>query len=81
MESLIKKKQRKMGLDVDPDLAMAAVDPLVEIDRYLSQPCLRREDCPNPIPWWGVSVFVLCHVTYSTNICFLSTRPNIQFFV
>jgi hypothetical protein len=57
MVSLIKKKQRKKGLDIDLDLA-STVDPFVEIDRYLSQPCLRREDCPNPIPWWGVSIFV-----------------------
>jgi hypothetical protein len=64
METMIKKKQRKKGLEIDSDLASKTDNPFVEIDRYLSQPCLKREDCPNPIPWWGVSLFNMLHHIY-----------------
>jgi hypothetical protein len=57
MESMIKKKQQKKGKStmLDPHLVAGHIDPLEELQRYLLQPRLRREDCPNPIPWWGVS--------------------------
>ena len=60
MESMIKKKRRKKGktYTLDPDLTAGHVEPLEELQRYLCQPRLRREDCPNPIPWWGVSTFI-----------------------
>ena len=63
MESMIKKKQRKKGQSavLDPDLATGQVDPFDKLQRYLRQPRLRREDCPNPIPWWGVSNFVFSY--------------------
>ncbi|KIL67435.1 hypothetical protein M378DRAFT_74092 [Amanita muscaria Koide BX008] len=31
----------------------AVTDPFEEFHQYLRQPRLKREDCPNPIPWWG----------------------------
>ena len=34
-------------------------DPFEELNRYLKQPRLRREDCPNPIPWWGVCNIII----------------------
>jgi hypothetical protein len=40
METMIKKKQRKKGLEIDADLASKTNNPFVEIDYYLSQPCL-----------------------------------------
>jgi len=60
MESLIRKKQKKKGLSQafssQSDLG-TNLDPFEEIYRYLKQARLRREDCPNPIPWWGVCSF------------------------
>ena len=33
-------------------------DQFEELKRYLDQPWLKRKDCPNPIPWWGVGNFI-----------------------
>jgi hypothetical protein len=58
MESLIKKKQKKKGKSL-PLLSQRVSenpDDFEELNRYLKRPRLRREECPNPIPWWGVSV-------------------------
>ena len=58
IESMIKKKQKKKGNQLDPQLdSQSETDPFEELNRYLKQPRMRREDCPNPIPWWGVCVF------------------------
>jgi hypothetical protein len=56
MESVIKKRQKKKGVTEAHD-SRAKENPFEEVERYLKSPRLRREDCPNPIPWWGVSVF------------------------
>jgi hypothetical protein len=71
MESLIKKKQKKKGKVVNPELAPVNMDPFSELNHYLSQPRLKREDCPNPIPWWGVSspIFIAMHLS---NYCLAS---------
>jgi hypothetical protein len=52
MESMIKKKQKKKALAE----TMEDENPFEELERFLRHPRLRRQDCPNPIPWWGVSV-------------------------
>jgi len=54
MENLIKKRQEKKG-KLLPSSSPAVEDEFEEIYRFLRKPRLRREDCPNPIPWWGVS--------------------------
>jgi hypothetical protein len=54
MEDLIKKKRGKSGKFLLPSL-QPEEDEFEELYRFLRQPRLRREDCPNPIPWWGVS--------------------------
>ena len=65
MESVIKKKQKKRGMlhahGPQPDMEG---DPFEEIYRYLRQLRLRREDCPNPIPWWRVGKFI-----YESELC------------
>ena len=52
---MIKKKQMKKGTlqELEPG-SESDRDPFEEVYRYLRRPRLRREDCPNPIPWWGV---------------------------
>jgi hypothetical protein len=52
MESIIKKKQKKKAI-AD---AQVNENPFEELERFLRHPRLRRQDCPNPIPWWGVSI-------------------------
>ena len=44
--------QEKKGKSVLPSLQPEEDE---EIYRFLRKPQLRRENCPNPIPWWGVS--------------------------
>ncbi|KIL69004.1 hypothetical protein M378DRAFT_8428 [Amanita muscaria Koide BX008] len=53
MESLIKKKKQKKGKDRDSELVTQDTNPFEELHCYLKQPRLRREECTNPIPWWG----------------------------
>ena len=56
IESMIRKKQMKKGTPLASQPASESNgDPFEELNRYLKQPRLRQEDCPNPIPWWGVS--------------------------
>jgi hypothetical protein len=56
---MIQKKQMKKGTPVaSQDSQKNNKDPFEELTRYLEQPRLRRKDCPNPIPWWGVCNFV-----------------------
>ncbi|KIL67200.1 hypothetical protein M378DRAFT_73836 [Amanita muscaria Koide BX008] len=35
------------------DASTDNMDPFEEFHRYLRQPRLKRENFPNPIPWWG----------------------------
>ena len=58
METCIKKRKTKKGMS-GAHGSQSKENPFEEIERFLKQPWLRREDCPNPIPWWGVSVFDL----------------------
>jgi hypothetical protein len=56
---MIKKKQKKKGTPLALRLVSESeTDPYEELKRYLKQPWLRRDDCPNPIPWWGVCTFI-----------------------
>ena len=66
MESAIKKRQEKKGKTSQP--AATPTDPFLEINRYFAQPRLRREDCPNPIPWWGVC-FLFCYIILVSIVC------------
>jgi hypothetical protein len=66
MESAIKKRQEKKGKTIQP--AATPTDPFLEINRYFAQPRLRREDCPNPIPWWGVR-FLFCYIIFVSFFC------------
>ena len=54
MENLIKKRQEKKEKLLLPP-SPAVEDEFEEIYRFLRKSRLRRENCPNPIPWWGVS--------------------------
>jgi hypothetical protein len=63
MESLIKKKQKKKGqtqMTLSAESSYGNMDPFEELEYYLKHPWLWQEDCPNPIPWWGVCVFPHC---------------------
>jgi hypothetical protein len=53
MESVINKKKKKKGNT--SQAVPKNVDMFGELDRYLNAERLRREDCPNPIAYWGVS--------------------------
>ena len=50
---MIKKKQRKKGNTLQA--VPGDMDVFEELNRYLRKPRLRREACPNPIAYWGVS--------------------------
>ena len=54
MESVIKKKQKKKG-NASSQAIPENTDMFEELNRYLRKPRLRREECPNPIAYWGVS--------------------------
>ena len=70
MESTIKKRQVKKGKTSQP--TATTTDPFLEINRYLSQLRLRREDCPNLIPWWGVGIPILSYYLHF-NLLLVST--------
>ena len=53
MEAAIKKKQKKKGNK--SQAAPENVDRFDELNRYLNKDRLSREECPNPIAYWGVS--------------------------
>jgi hypothetical protein len=55
MEAAIRKRQKKKGLS---QVQSDSEDPFEEINQYLRLLRVRREDCPNPIPWWGVSILI-----------------------
>jgi hypothetical protein len=59
MENLIKKMEKKRKGKATETVAQESsdnvLDPFEEYNRYIKQPTLRRDDCPNPISWWGVS--------------------------
>ena len=57
MESLIKKKEKKGKATetVAQESSDNGIDPFEEYNRYIKQPGLMWDDCPNPISWWGVS--------------------------
>ena len=54
MESVIKKKQKKKG-NTPSQAAPQNTDVFGELTRYLDRDRLTREECPNPIVYWGVS--------------------------
>ena len=54
MESVIKKKQKKKG-NPSSQAVPESLDMFEELNRYLKKPRLKREECPNPIAYWGVS--------------------------
>jgi hypothetical protein len=54
MESVIKKRQKKKG-DTPSQAVPDNMDMFEELNRYLRKPRLRRDECPNPIAYWGVS--------------------------
>lgn len=45
------------ALGSQPDME-CETDQFEELYRYLKLPRLSREDCPNPIPYWGVGQFL-----------------------
>ena len=57
MESLIKKKWDKKGQSslLSSQPVPENMDKFEELNQYLRKPRLTRAECPNPIPWWGVS--------------------------
>ena len=60
MEQLIKKKQKKSNtLTTSTSTAVSNVDPFEELNHWFKSKRLGCEACPNPVPWWGVSILVL----------------------
>lgn len=81
---MIKKKQKKdaKGGTLTPSGSMTNADsddPFEEITRWFRTKRLDRVACPNPIPWWGVSVF-LDEKTFNVLMFAFSTNSNIRFF-
>jgi hypothetical protein len=54
MESVIKKKQKKKG-NASSQAVSEDIDVFEELNRYLKRPRLTRDECRNPIRYWGVS--------------------------
>ena len=82
MESRIKKRQKQKGISKTTK-AQSHENPFEELERFLRHPRLRQEDCPNPIPWWGVSILVCCSsITFiSFNSFNLNTRFSVSWLV
>ena len=78
MESVIKKKQKKKG-NASSQSVSGNVDMFEELNRYLWKPRLRREECPNPIPWWRVSGVHL--ISLMNLICSVSIKLRTLFSV
>ena len=61
MENMIKKKEKKgKATEIVMESLDNGLDPFEEYNRYIKQPRLNRDDCPNPISWWGVQVMSHC---------------------
>ena len=64
MKNMIKKKEKKgKATEIVMESSDDGLDPFEEYNQYIKQPRLNRDDCPNPISWWGVSnvsLFILC---------------------
>jgi hypothetical protein len=80
MEKLIKKKKKQDG-NLTQSLGITNSDhqdPFEEITRWFGSKRLEQAACPNPITWWGVSLFLYLKILSS---CLLfSTSLNIQLF-
>ena len=81
MESLIKKKQDKKGksLLLSSQPVPESMDDFEELNRYLRKPRLTRAECPNAIPWWGVSHKEYGSMHWTILKYFTSTSLRIQF--
>lgn len=54
MDKIIREKRHNTGLStIQPD--GDEVDPYDELERYLGDGLVSKTQCPEPIPWWGVS--------------------------
>ena len=61
MENMIKKKEKKgKATEIVTESSDNGLDPFKEYNRYIKQPRLNWDDCPNPISWWGVQVMSHC---------------------
>ena len=61
MENMIKKKEKKgKATEIVTESSDNGLDPFEEYNRYIKQPWLNWDDCPNPISWWGVQVMSHC---------------------
>ena len=50
MENMIKKKEKKGKVtEIVTESSDNGIDPFKEYNRYINQPRLIRDDCPNPI--------------------------------
>ena len=67
MERVIQKKEKKgkAAETAAQDSSDNTSDPFEEYNQYIKQPRLNRDDCPNPISWWGVSngLFITVGIT------------------
>ena len=61
MENMIKKKEKKgKATEIVTESSDNGLDPFEEYNRYIKQPRLNWDDCPNLISWWGVQVMSHC---------------------
>ena len=79
MESVIKKRQQKKGMPLSSQPVPSNMDRFEELNRYLSRPRLRREECPNPVAYWGVSGFG--RIVFDKLMFFISINLRIRFSV
>jgi hypothetical protein len=71
---MIRKKQRKKG-NTSSEAVPENTDVFEEMNRYLRKPRLGREECPNPIAYWGVSE--ICCIVLMNLICSVSINLSI----
>jgi hypothetical protein len=59
MDKIIHRKRKSVP---GPSVAQARLEdeanPYLELEKYLRDPLISKAQCPEPIPWWGVSILV-----------------------
>ena len=63
MDKIIREKRQNTGaVSTMQHRDEDEVNPYAELERYLNDGLVSKSQCPEPIPWWGVSYLQFAHL-------------------